>query len=58
MSKKRFFDSESAVISYLKKNGFDQEKDSKLLVANKTIGIHTMGIADYAKSKYKYTVVY
>lgn len=56
--RKKHFESEEAVISYLKKNGFDVSKDSKLLTANKIIGIHTMGIADYAKSEYKYTVVY
>jgi hypothetical protein len=58
MGTKRNFESEAAVISYLKKNGFEAGKDSKLLTATKTIGIHTMGIADFAKSKYKYTVVY
>jgi len=55
---KKRFESEKQVVDYLKNHGFELVKDSKIIKATKTIGIHTMGIVDYLTSNYKYLVVW
>ena len=55
---KRGFDSESSALNYLQKNGFELVKDTKIIRALRTIGIHTMGVVDFLVKEYKYTVVY
>lgn len=58
MGRNRKFTSESEAVSYLTRNGFELAKEAKLLSAKKTIGIHTMGVADYVKNNFKYMIVY